>query len=68
MFQTNVGNIDRAVRVLAGIVLIALFFAFPDSGWRWVFLLGVVPLATGLFSTCPVYSILGISTCPAKRA
>ncbi len=68
MFQTNVGNLDRAVRVIVGVVLLTLFFVFPESGWRWAFLIGAVPLATGLFSTCPAYSLFGISTCPAKQA
>lgn len=67
MFKTNVGNLDRTLRVVVGVVLLALFFVFPDSAWRWVFLLGVVPLATGLFSVCPAYSLFGISTCPAKQ-
>lgn len=67
MFKTNVGNLDRTVRVAVGAVLLTLFFVFPDSGWRWAFLLGVVPLATGLFSTCPAYALLGVSTCPTKR-
>lgn len=68
MFKNNVGTIDRAIRVILGLVLLGLFFVFPDAGWRWALLIGVVPLLTGLVGTCPLYSILGLSTCPVKRA
>ena len=67
MFSKNVGGIDRILRVVAGLVLIGLFFAFPDASWRYWLLIGVVPLITGLFSMCPLYSILGINTCPVKK-
>ena len=62
MFKKNVGSIDRAARIIAGLVLLSLFFLYPDAPWRMWTLIGIVPLATGLFSTCPLYSILGIST------
>ena len=65
MFKTNVGGIDRALRI---IVLLALFFIYPNASWRYWTLIGIVPLATGLMSTCPLYSILGLSTCPMKKA
>ncbi|MFZ2102610.1 MAG: DUF2892 domain-containing protein [Oricola sp.] len=68
MFKTNEGMIDRAVRVIAGIALLAAFFMYPDASWRYWTLIGIVPLATGLLGICPVYSILGISTCPMKKA
>lgn len=64
MFKTNVGNIDRILRIVVGLVLIALVFVGPQTPWGW---LGIIPLATGLLRTCPAYSLLGISTCPAKR-
>ena len=67
MFSKNVGGIDRILRVVAGLVLIGLFFAFPEASWRYWLLIGVVPLITGLFSMCPLYSILGINTCPVKK-
>lgn len=66
MFKTNVGGIDRTLRIVVGIALLAAFFLFPEAGLRWVFLLGVVPLATGLLSTCPLYTLIGLSTCPMK--
>ena len=68
MFKTNVGTIDRALRIIAGLVLLSLFFIYPDASWRWFTLIGIVPLATGLMSTCPLYTVLGLSTCPMKRA
>ena len=63
MFKSNVGSLDRLLRVVAGIVLLALFFIYPDAGWRWFTLIGIVPLVTGLMGSCPLYSILGINTC-----
>lgn len=68
MFKTNVGMIDRLVRIIAGLVLLALFFLYPDASWRYFALIGIVPLATGLLSTCPLYSLFGLSTCPMKKA
>ena len=64
----NVGGIDRVLRIVVGLALIAGFFLNTDGAYRWAHLLGIIPLATGLLSTCPLYSILGISTCPVKRA
>ncbi|MBR0554916.1 DUF2892 domain-containing protein [Ciceribacter sp. L1K23] len=68
MFAKNVGSIDRVLRIVAGLVLLSLFFIYPDASWRYLALIGIVPLATGLLSTCPLYSILGISTCPVTKA
>ncbi len=68
MLKTNVGSADRIVRIIAGVVLLALFFLYPDASWRYWALIGIIPLATGLMSSCPLYSILGLSTCPVKRA
>lgn len=68
MFQTNVGTIDRALRIIAGLVLLAMFFVYPDASWRYWTLIGIIPLATGLVSSCPLYTILGISTCPTQKA
>jgi len=69
MFTTNVGGIDRILRVAVGAALLVWFFLDQSTGfWHWAKLIGIVPLATGLLSTCPVYSILGVSTCPVTRA
>ena len=67
MFKTNVGGFDRILRIVLGLALIVLFFLDADASWRWAYLIGVVVLATGVFSTCPLYSALGFSTCPVKR-
>ena len=68
MLTKNVGTIDRVLRVALGLALLLGFFLNADAGgWRWLYLLGVIPLATGLLSSCPVYSVLGLSTCPARR-
>lgn len=69
MFKTNVGGIDRALRILVGIGLIVWFFVDQGTGfWHWAKLIGIVPLLTGVMSSCPLYTILGLSTCPMKRA
>jgi hypothetical protein len=67
MFSTNVGGIDRILRIVVGLALLAGFFLNTEGAWRGLYLIGIIPLATGLFSTCPLYSILGISTCPMRK-
>lgn len=67
MFKTNVGGIDRIARIVIGIALLAGFFLNRDGAYSWLYLIGIVPLATGLMQTCPLYSIFGISTCPMKK-
>jgi hypothetical protein len=66
----NVGSVDRVLRIILGLVLIAyaIPIGFSQTGWNWVGWIGVVPILTAVFSTCPAYSILGISSCPAKKA
>lgn len=59
----NEGTIDRALRIILGLVLIALVFVGPQTAWGW---LGLVPLLTGLVGFCPLYRLLGISTCPVR--
>ena len=60
----NMGSADRIIRAIVGVVLLALVFVGPQTPWGWI---GIVPLATGLISNCPLYSILGLSTCPMKK-
>ena len=60
----NEGTIDRTLRVIAGAALVSLVFVGPETPWGWI---GIVPLVTGLVGNCPVYSLLGISTCPIER-
>ena len=65
MFKTNVGGIDRVLRIVGGLILIVLTLMGTIGPWGWI---GVVPLATGLTSACPLYSLLGINTCPMKSS
>lgn len=67
MMKKNVGNIDRILRVVLGLALLAGFFLNADGAYRWLYLIGIVPLATGLMSSCPIYSIFGLSSCPLKK-
>ena len=67
MFKTNVGGIDRILRIVVGLALIAGFFLNADASMRWLYLIGIVPLATGLMSSCPLYSLFGLNTCPMKK-
>lgn len=62
--QTNEGNWDRIARVAVGLVLIGLAATNQIGIWGWI---GVVPLATGAIGWCPLYTVLGIKTCPMKR-
>jgi Inner membrane protein YgaP-like, transmembrane domain len=66
---TNVGMIDRVIRIVIGVALIAfaLRLGFPDTGWNWIGWIGVIPLLTAVFGVCPAYSVLGLSTCPLSR-
>ncbi|HCC62476.1 MAG TPA: DUF2892 domain-containing protein [Pseudomonas sp.] len=58
--KTNVGTIDRTLRIVIGLTLIGLSLAGVIGVWGWI---GLVPLATGLFRFCPAYTLLGIKTC-----
>lgn len=60
--KTNVGGIDRILRIVVGLALIAfaLFSGHQYAVWGWV---GVVPLLTGVTSWCPLYLPFGIKTC-----
>jgi hypothetical protein len=69
MFKTNVGTIDRVLRIAVGVALLAWFFVDQGSGfWHYAKLIGIVPILTALMGSCPLYSVLGLSTCPMKRA
>lgn len=62
--KLNVDGIDRILRIVAGLVLIALTLMGTIGVWGWI---GVVPLATGAFRFCPLYTALGFNTCPMPR-
>ena len=57
--KANVGGIDKWLRILLGLALIA-WAATGGPAWAWI---GVVPLATGVFNFCPLYRLMGINTC-----
>lgn len=63
MFKNNVGGIDKVIRIVLGLGLLAIAFVGPKTPLGY---LGIIPLATGLLGTCPLYSLLGFSTCPVK--
>ena len=67
MFKTNVGGLDKILRIIVGLALIAGFFLNTEASMRWLYLIGIVPLATGLLGSCPLYTLLGKSTCPMKK-
>ena len=60
----NKGTSDRVLRVIIGLVVLALVFVGPKTPLGWI---GVVPLLTGLVGFCPLYRVLGINTCSLKR-
>ncbi|MGZ3771032.1 MAG: YgaP family membrane protein [Bdellovibrio sp.] len=62
--KKNIHPVERAVRIIAGLVLVSMAFVGPANPW---FFLGIIPLATGLLGWCPPYALLGISTCPVKN-
>jgi hypothetical protein len=66
VMTTNVGGIDRVLRIVVGIAVLALFFVLEGNARYWA-LVGIVPLFTGLFRTCPLYSVIGVNTCPMKK-
>ena len=62
--KPNMGSVDRILRLIAGLLLLAfaLRIGFPDTGWNWLGWIGVVLILTALFRFCPAYPILGIRT------
>jgi hypothetical protein len=61
--KRNVGNLDRIIRIAIGLVLVGLALAGSIGWWGY---LGIIPLLAGLVGNCPVYTLLGISTCKRK--
>jgi hypothetical protein len=67
MMKTNEGTMDRVLRVVLGLAVLALFFVI-DGPMRYWALMGAVPFVTGLVGYCPVYALFGLNTCPLKTA
>ena len=61
--KTNVGTVDKVLRIVVGLALLSLYFVLEGQA-RWWALVGLVPLLRGVFGVCPLYSLLGINTCP----
>ena len=64
----NVGSIDRVLRIVAGIALLAYAIAGPETGYNMFGFIGVVPLLTAVMGWCPAYSLFGLKTCPATKS
>jgi hypothetical protein len=64
VMSVNVGTIDRVLRVVIGLALIAFAIplGFPQTGWNWLGWIGVVPIITAVVGNCPAYSVLSFST------
>ena len=65
LFPRNEHPAERMLRVVVGVGLLSLVFVGPQTYWG---LLGLIPLATGLLGSCPLYTLFGVSTCPRETA
>jgi hypothetical protein len=63
VFPTNEHRIERVLRVAAGLALIALAYTGSIGAWGYI---GAIPVVTGLIGSCPIYTMLGMSTCPVR--
>ena len=59
----NIGFLDRVLRLIAGVLLIALVFVGPQTPWGWI---GLIPLVTAFVGFCPAYRLIGISSCSLR--
>ena len=62
--KANVGGIDRVLRIVVGLTLIAMAITGAVGAWGWI---GVVPLATGVIGWCPAYLLFGLSSCRVRQ-
>lgn len=62
--KSNMGSIDRALRIIVGLVLVGLALTSTVEWWGW---LGIIPIVTGALGNCPLYSVIGVNTCGTKR-
>ena len=67
MLAKNVGGIDRILRIVVGAALLLGFVMTMGAPYSWLYLIGIVPLATGLTQRCALYSLIGVNTCPMKK-
>lgn len=65
LLPRNEHPVERVVRIVLGLSLLAIVFVGPQTPWGW---LGLVLIATGTLGSCPIYTLLGASTCPRKPA
>lgn len=64
----NVGGIDRILRIVLGVALLAFAITgMPATGYNWIGWLGIVPLATAFLNFCPLYTLIGVNTCPVSE-
>ena len=61
--KSNVGGIDKILRIVAGLALVA-WALMGGPVWAWI---GILPLLTGVMGWCPAYKLLGMNTCPLKK-
>lgn len=60
--KANVGTVDRVIRIVIGLVLLSLL-VFIEGNWKYVGLIGLIPLLTAFIKFCPLYTLFGINTC-----
>ncbi|MCB9091215.1 MAG: DUF2892 domain-containing protein [Halobacteriovoraceae bacterium] len=61
--KKNEGTVDRVLRVIVGLGVLSLAFIGPQTPWGYI---GFIPLLTGIVGRCPLYTLLGMSTCPLE--
>ena len=62
--KSNMGSVDRALRIIVGLVLVGLALTSTVGWWGW---LGIIPIVTGALGNFPLYSVIGVNTCGTKR-
>ncbi|MDV7340523.1 DUF2892 domain-containing protein [Terasakiella sp. A23] len=62
----NVGSLDKILRIVAGLALLAFAIFFPENEYNWIGFIGIVPLATALLGWCPAYTLIGVKTCSTE--
>ena len=64
--KINVGKADQIVRIILGLILISMFFVL-EGGLRYIGIVGIVLILTASIKFCPLYTLLGVNTCPVKK-